>query len=86
MQIRVHSCTPTRAFQVVVDTALESSALALLNAVSTSIYELRSGEWQALNNEPDSTRLSTGRDRVVRDRVEQESAGLSTRPLTTRVS
>ena len=39
--------SPLRAFQAVVDTASESSASALSNAVSTSIQKPRSGEWVA---------------------------------------
>ena len=47
-------------FQAVVDTALESSASALPNAVSTRIWELRSGEWSTRNGE-----WSTRNDELV---------------------
>ena len=62
--------SPLRAFQAVVDTTLESSASALSNAVSTSIRELRSGEWLACKSELESTGLSAGpRARILTHRL-----------------
>ena len=54
--------SPLRGFQALADTVLESSASALSNAVSTIIWELRSGEWTACKSELDSSGL---RGRVI---------------------
>ena len=43
--------SPPRGFQTVVDAALESPASALSNAISTSIWKPRGGEWPACNSE-----------------------------------
>ena len=52
--------SPLRDFQTLVDTALESSGSAISSAVSTSIWELRSGERVAFKNEPGSAGISMG--------------------------
>ena len=61
-------------FQAIVDTALESSASALSNAVSTRIWELRSGEWSTRNSELVAARI------MLRPRrcIDTVSRGLST--------
>ena len=54
-----------RGLQTVVDTALKSSASDLSSAVSTSIRELRSGEWSAFKSELDSAGIITQPRRVA---------------------
>ena len=51
---------PMRCLQALVDMALERSASALSNAVSISIWELRSGEWSAFESELECAAIITG--------------------------
>ena len=48
---------PMFGFQALVGAALKSSASALSNAVSTSIWEQRAEEWSACKGELESARL-----------------------------
>ena len=51
--------SPLRGFGMVIDTALERAEAELSsNAVSTTIWELRGGEWSAWNSELESARVS----------------------------
>ena len=49
--------SPLCDFPALVGIALESSASVLSNAVSMSIWELHSGEWEACKSELEATRL-----------------------------
>ena len=51
--------SPLCGCQALVDTALESPASALPNAVTTSTWKLHSGEWVAFKSELESEGLST---------------------------
>ena len=52
--------SPLRGFEALVHTALESSAIALSIAVSTSASKSRSGEWSACTSELESAALRCG--------------------------
>ena len=52
--------SPPRSFQMLVDTAWERAEAEFSNAVSTSIWKLRGGEWLAFKRELEPVRLSTG--------------------------
>ena len=41
------NCSPLHGFEMLIDTVLERAAAELSNAVSTSSWQLRSGEWTA---------------------------------------